>query len=44
MKWKLEAIVKLSNNNLIAMDLTLNTNKYGVIVLRIIYLIQKFDL
>ena len=29
-KWMLDRMVKLSNNSLIAMDLTFNTNKYGV--------------
>ena len=38
-KWMLETMVKLSNNSLIAMDSTFNTNKYGVSVLRIIDLV-----
>ena len=39
-KWMLETMVKLSNNSLIAMDSTFNTNKYGVSVLRMIDLVQ----
>ena len=40
MKWMLETMVKLSNNSLIAMDSTFNTNKYGVSILRMIDLVQ----
>ena len=35
-KWMLETMVKLSHNNLIAMDSTFNTNKYGVSVMSMI--------
>ena len=39
-KWMLETMVKLSQNSLIDMDSTFNTNKYGVSVLRMIDLVQ----
>ena len=38
-KWMLERMVKLSHNNLIAMDSTFNTNKYRVCVFSVIVLI-----
>jgi len=40
MKWMLETIFKLSNDILITMDSTFNTNKYGVSVLRMLDLVQ----
>ena len=38
-KWMLETMVKLSQNSLIAMDSTFNTNKYGVSVMSLIDLL-----
>ena len=39
-KWMLETMVKLCHNNLIAMDSTFSTNRYGVCVLFFNMIIQ----
>ena len=39
MKWMLGTMVKLCHNNLIAMDSTFSTNKYGVCVFPMVFLI-----
>ena len=36
-KWMLETMVKICHNNLVAMDSTFNTNKYGACVLSVVF-------